>query len=168
MRIRTILGVLATTSLVALSASAEEGPGCRDEIHKLCPGMQKGDGKLRECVKAHKSELSPDCQQKLAQRHEKMQALLAVCADDLKQKCNDIVPGGGRKIMCLAAHEPTLAPACATAIKHGRQKHHAMKACHDDAQALCPNIPRGEGRLKACLEAHRAHLSPACGAALQG
>jgi Golgi apparatus protein 1 len=163
MRIQSVFGIVALSTLFVGSARADEG-SCHEQVSKLCAGMEPGDGKLHECVKAHKSELTPDCQAKIDKIHAKIEEVLAVCATDLKEKCADIVPGGGRKLMCLAAHEPTLSPACAAAVKNGKKKFHALRACRDDARTLCPNVPRHGGGVKACLEAHRAELSPACGA----
>ncbi len=37
------------------------GGACREDIHNLCPDVKPGEGRLKECIKAHFKALSPGC-----------------------------------------------------------------------------------------------------------
>lgn len=76
--IRTaLLGVSFATSSFAFAQSGpppapppgENAPGdfakvreaCHEDIVRLCKDVQPGDGRIRECLRAHKDELSDGC-----------------------------------------------------------------------------------------------------------
>ena len=68
MRTRTAL--IAFTALVSLSATAlaqdadqpRGGRGaCRDDVQKLCAGVDRGGGKIRECLTSNMDKLSDAC-----------------------------------------------------------------------------------------------------------
>lgn len=44
---------------------------CKADAQKLCEGVQPGGGRVWRCLDEHKSELSPGCQEKMAQRGKK-------------------------------------------------------------------------------------------------
>ena len=51
----------------------KEGP-CKEDRAKFCADVKKGKGRIKNCLKAHKDELTPACQQKLEKaekRHNK-------------------------------------------------------------------------------------------------
>jgi Cysteine rich repeat len=76
--IRTaLIGVALATSALAFGQSASPpGPpseggaadfakvreACHDDVERLCKDVKPGDGRLRECLRAHKDELSAGCQ----------------------------------------------------------------------------------------------------------
>jgi hypothetical protein len=77
--IRTaLIGVALATSALAFGQSASPpapppgagGAGefakvreaCHEDVERLCKDVKPGDGRLRECLHAHKDELSAGCQ----------------------------------------------------------------------------------------------------------
>ena len=74
---RTFVALLLTsTSLTALAepypetypppAAAGHARGalraaCGDDVARFCPGAKPGSGQIKECLKAHRNELSPEC-----------------------------------------------------------------------------------------------------------
>ena len=40
---------------------------CSADVKNLCDGLQPGGGRILQCMRTHKTELSPDCQSALAQ-----------------------------------------------------------------------------------------------------
>jgi hypothetical protein len=40
---------------------------CKDDVRKLCPDVKPGGGRIKECMAAHKDELSPTCHDALLQ-----------------------------------------------------------------------------------------------------
>jgi len=62
MRVRWLLalGLLG----LAPGAFAQERP-CMADAARLCPDVEPGEGAQMQCLKAHKSELSPACKKKV-------------------------------------------------------------------------------------------------------
>lgn len=113
--------LLATTMVlslflgsVAMAEHHEKGP-CFDEIKKLCPDMKMGEG-MGKCIHEKKSQLTPECQAKLAEKKEHMKARMhewgKACKDDVKKHCKDVQKGEGRVVDCLKSHLEGLTPAC--------------------------------------------------------
>ena len=71
----TLLGVALATSSLAFAQTPppapppEEGHGefvkvreaCHDDVERFCKGTTPGQGHFRECLRAHKDELSDGC-----------------------------------------------------------------------------------------------------------
>ena len=59
-------------ALVFAGTAAAEGPkprqACRADYERLCHGVKPGAGRIRDCFKAHRSEISPPCRAALAER----------------------------------------------------------------------------------------------------
>jgi len=51
-------------------ALAEEGPGraCKNDIKTLCGSVQPGGGRIRDCLRDHRSEVSQACKLAIADR----------------------------------------------------------------------------------------------------
>ena len=74
----TLFGVALATSSLAFAQSApppapppSEGESgdfakvreaCHQDVERLCKDVKPGDGRTRECLRAHKDELSAGCQ----------------------------------------------------------------------------------------------------------
>jgi hypothetical protein len=58
---------LAALSLAgpALAAQGEALSYCKSDVARLCPGVQMGGGRIINCLKGHKMELSVGCAQGL-------------------------------------------------------------------------------------------------------
>ena len=46
---------------------------CRDDIQKLCAGVERGGGKIRECLSSQIDKLSDSCRQRVESRAKKSQ-----------------------------------------------------------------------------------------------
>lgn len=62
----TCLGTLcACTARAQPPSSSGEAAAvrqaCREDFRKLCPGVRPGGGRIRDCMVAHRDELSPSC-----------------------------------------------------------------------------------------------------------
>ncbi len=78
---KTLLFVVAGLSLLTsnLAASQEAKPAvnmsalrsaCSDDVQKLCPNVKPGGGRIKDCMVAHKDELSPTCRDALLKAKE--------------------------------------------------------------------------------------------------
>jgi hypothetical protein len=71
------LGVAAGGLLafpVAMAADAASAPGggeamhaCKADVEKLCPGVKPGEGRIKQCLKEHRHDVSPECKKAIAE-----------------------------------------------------------------------------------------------------
>ena len=79
---KTCLVTLIAIFVPAL-ASAEPRPlreACAADLKTLCGSIQPGGGRIRECIKQHRAELSTDCKVAIADRMLERQAERATVA----------------------------------------------------------------------------------------
>jgi hypothetical protein len=115
MRSTTLLAQLLL--LVAASiAPAEQDHPCRTEVERLCPGVEPGDGRIRDCMRAHRLELSPDCRARFEERRalrlEQGARILLACKEDIEALCREVPIGEGRWRRCLTDNVDRLSAAC--------------------------------------------------------
>ena len=102
---------IAMLLLPSSMASAEMTGACLSDAKAMCPGVQPGGGKIRDCLKTHLKDLSAGCQAVV------LKAVNAkACAADVKQHCADIQPGEGRLEACMKAHVADVSDACKVAM----------------------------------------------------
>jgi Cysteine rich repeat len=104
------LGV-AMLLLPSSMASAEVTGACLSDAKKLCPGVQPGGGKIRDCLKTHVKDLSDDCKAVLLKA-----VNVKACADDVKKHCADVQAGEGRLEACMKSHVADVSDACKVAM----------------------------------------------------
>ncbi len=56
-------------------AVKEAHQACEDDIIMYCAGVQRGEGKVMQCLKANKSNLSSGCKMKLFEAEEEMKEI---------------------------------------------------------------------------------------------
>jgi hypothetical protein len=65
------LAAIAAAVLVPTLALAEPGAGmgpCKADLQSLCAGVQRGGGRIRDCMKEHRAQLSAACKVAIADR----------------------------------------------------------------------------------------------------
>ena len=92
-------------------ASAELTGACLKDAKAMCPGVEPGGGKIRECLKTHIKDLSDECKDVLVKA-----VNVKACADDVKKHCADVSAGEGRIETCLKSHVADLSDACKVAL----------------------------------------------------
>jgi len=50
------------------TAAREVHEACRNDVEKLCQGIQPGGGRILACLRSHEAELSPPCKAVLARK----------------------------------------------------------------------------------------------------
>ena len=126
------IGIIAVLGVLILSgvASAEKGiietfaEGCKAELETYCKGVKPGDGRLLACLYAQSDKISPRCEYAMydaaSQLERAITALTYVaneCRDDLKANCQNIEPGEGRLLDCLAKNDAKVSGRCKQAQK---------------------------------------------------
>jgi cysteine rich repeat protein len=104
-----------TCALVIVMASGAftqvEKP-CAGDVAKFCPEVQSGGGRIAQCLKQNKEQLSPGCKMHLLKVEELMKEVDQACEDDVTKFCSEVQPGGGRIAQCLKQNKKQLSFEC--------------------------------------------------------
>jgi hypothetical protein len=108
------LATLAAALLMAHSALAASAVtnACAADVKAQCADVKPGGGALKDCVKAHFSDLSADCQVAII----RAAAVGKACKADVKQFCADVKPGKGAMADCMKSHVADLSDGCKDAM----------------------------------------------------
>jgi hypothetical protein len=106
-----VAGLLCISSMTGTHAWAAGGNPCSQDITKFCKDVQKGGGRIADCLKQHENDLSAACKDHVAKR-EKSRELSQACKDDVAKLCKDVKPGDGRILGCLKEHKSELSAQC--------------------------------------------------------
>jgi cysteine rich repeat protein len=110
-------------TLVGGGGAFAQGPGaCQGDIQQFCKDVQPGGGRIAQCLKQHKQELSPECKTRIAEIAKQIKEVHEACEDDLLTFCPGIKPGGGRVAECLKANKDNLSDDCKAAISKVKEK----------------------------------------------
>lgn len=114
----------ACVALPAFGNPGEGGP-CREDMKKLCAGVEPGHGAIMKCMKEHEGQVSAACkahmEEKKGELKEKFGAAREACKGDVEKFCKDMKPGGGAIINCLKSHEAELSESCKSAAPKHRK-----------------------------------------------
>lgn len=114
--------------LLAASYSFAEAGGCTTDVQKFCAGVAAGDGRIKKCLKEHKTELSAECRtsdeeidtggrHRRGRHHGRAGHSLKDCREDFKKYCPGIKKGRGRLQRCLKQKgRAQLSPECSAAL----------------------------------------------------
>ena len=105
------LGVACMLLLAPAGAMAQQGAArqaCGADIKQMCAEVERGDGRLKACVKEHFGQLTASCQTALISNV----TITKACKADAQQKCGGIQPGGGRIQTCMKDHFTELTEPC--------------------------------------------------------
>jgi len=140
---------------------------CEQDVETFCAGVERGEGRIIECLKANFEQLSPQCAEKIGKMEKRREAIEAACGDDAQQLCPGLEGKQLRK--CMKSHRDELSPECEQVIgkhkKGGRHGKHnkgmpLMKKCGEDIAQYCEGV--GRDGMKECLNANWDSLSPTC------
>ena len=111
----SISAALSAALLLAASA-ADAAPSamakaCAKDIKSVCGDVKPGKGALKDCVKAHYNDLSPDCQVAIV----RAAAVGKACKADMKQFCGDS-KSGKAATACLQSHMAEVSDGCKDAV----------------------------------------------------
>ena len=95
----------------SMASSVELTGACLKDAKALCPGVQAGGGKIRDCLKTHITDLSDECKEVLVKAIN-----VKACADDAKKFCADVQAGGGALEACMKSHVADVSDACKVAM----------------------------------------------------
>jgi hypothetical protein len=94
---------------------------CADDAAKFCPNAKGVQGRM-QCLRDHKAELSPRCQERVQTMAAQAKGISGACESDVQRFCQDVAAGGGRIAECLHRHESELSPTCKDVLAQARSK----------------------------------------------
>ena len=100
------------------SATAQQGVtigACAADMRKLCPNVQPGEDRLRDCMDEHLYDASSLCVEALAKFAEVDEAR-SDCRSHLQQQCGSVQRGGGQFEACLKSAVASLSDSCKSAL----------------------------------------------------
>jgi hypothetical protein len=103
-----LCGALALLSTSTLAQNAQQA--CAGDIATYCSGMQQGEGRVAQCLRSHKDQLSPGCQRGMAQTTTLMKEVVQACEDDVHRYCAGAAPGTTKE--CLRTNFRQLSLGC--------------------------------------------------------
>lgn len=112
--------IIASALVVhAALAGAAERP-CRADIEKFCASVERGGGRVAECLQKHYEEISPECKERGEELRERAREVHEACKEDVSKYCKEVKPGQGRIHACLEEHDKELSAGCKAAMKPAR------------------------------------------------
>jgi len=71
-----LVGLFASSAVFAADAPAAAAAGpaveaCKADVQTLCPGVQPGDGRIKQCMMKNRSKLSDGCKAALKEQRAK-------------------------------------------------------------------------------------------------
>jgi hypothetical protein len=111
------LGVVS----VPVAGLAQGGPGagpCTADVARFCKDVERGEGRIRQCLQGHLPDLSPECRTHVASNEggQGRARFRTACRKELDSFCKDVTPGGGGLKRCLRSHEGELSADCKQAV----------------------------------------------------
>jgi len=99
----------------AMAQRRVEVGACVTDIRNLCPGIEPGNNRLRECMRGRIQDLSDSCLATIAKfaevhKHHKE------CRAQLDQQCGNVKREGGRFGDCLRSAVASLSDTCRDAL----------------------------------------------------
>ena len=110
-------GVFFLSLAGGVSAEEKDRP-CMADVEKLCKDVEKGEGRIKECLKKHESEVSAACKENMAKMTPKTGDMKDPCMADKEKLCKDVKPGEGAIMKCLKQHEGELSQGCKDTMGH--------------------------------------------------
>jgi len=156
---------------------------CEDDAKVLCEGVKEGEGRVQECLRKKRSQLSWDCQEELFRKEVEdagdlrlNAVLLRTCSGDKKKFCKDVKPGMGNAKECLekSRSETGFSTECKTKFEEMMARRATdfrldaklREMCRDDIEEVCgyekdslDSIAGYDGRVIECLQDYKDELN---------
>jgi len=100
--------------------------------------------------------------------------LITECESDINNYCDQVTPGNGRLLHCMAAHEDKISGQCNYALYQAASLLEQLSAavsyvaqeCQTEIQTLCSETMPGEGRILVCLDRQQEEVGAECKTAI--
>lgn len=111
--------------VLCLSSVSFAEKACRADVEKHCAGIEKGEGRIAQCLKTKEADLSAECKTEIANKKSKMKhamkGMSEACEADMETHCGDIEGGHGRMMKCMKENRSKFSEACKSEMKDMRK-----------------------------------------------
>eukprot|EP00238_Polyblepharides_amylifera_P013095 CAMPEP_0196572234 /NCGR_PEP_ID=MMETSP1081-20130531/2305_1 /TAXON_ID=36882 /ORGANISM="Pyramimonas amylifera, Strain CCMP720" /LENGTH=880 /DNA_ID=CAMNT_0041889479 /DNA_START=135 /DNA_END=2777 /DNA_ORIENTATION=+ len=170
-----------------IAADAMLSELCTDDAEVLCEGVKAGGGRIQECLRKKRAQLSWDCQEELFRKEVEdadnlslNAVLMRTCGKDKKKFCSDVKPGMGLAKKCLEdkRSDPDFSSECKVKFEEMmvrrasdfRLDANLREQCREDIEEVCgyekdslDTIAGYDGRVIECLQDYKDELIvPGC------
>lgn len=147
---------------------------CRSDLQTYCAGVERGGGRMLQCLKQHEAKLSPDCKGAIhrivttaGENNGGRLKLIPACRADIDSVCAGVEKGAGRIGKCLRENEAKLSKTCQGAIAEMKAERQALRqairqACAGDAATLCSTSLGEQKAVMQCLRQRQSEASAEC------
>lgn len=109
--------IFAATLICTMTITAQASPDpCKGDIETLCPEVEKGDGRVLECLRNKSAKVSPRCRAHWDTMKKEGQAIRKFCAEDRKKVCAE-AKSRADIVKCLDKNKEKITAPCKTAIE---------------------------------------------------
>jgi len=124
---RLLAAIALSTALIAvgLPAQAQWGEKCQADVEKLCAKVERGQGRIIQCLNEHSADLSADCKKAMEEakarrrkhagrsgRGRKGGGMRRVCNTDIEKFCKSALGKRQEMANCLNGHKSELTSEC--------------------------------------------------------
>jgi len=152
---------------------------CKADVEKFCDSTEKGEGRVHECLRKNKANLSLEC----AAQELKLNILqsedvrlrpgmLKDCSEEMAVYCKNVKPGGARVYKCLQSHmaKVDFSQQCRTRVAEkqaAQQSYYKLdfgikKSCQKVVNKLCAEAKspgHGKAAVLKCLVAKHDQMA---------
>jgi hypothetical protein len=96
----------------AKTSPVRRGDACHADIQKYCGAVEKGGGRVKQCIDKNRASFSEACQKQMAEHKARTEKKVEACRADVEKFCKGAQPGGGRLHRCLKENEANLSAPC--------------------------------------------------------
>jgi len=128
MKTLMFVSVLMLSNMALADNHGSKKGACAEDRAKFCAGVEKGKGRIAECLQKNESQLSEKCKKRVErrkQRKEKRQAeLQAACGSDISSLCS----GEERPVKCLRKNKEKVSEGCKSFLKSKKEQRKSRRA----------------------------------------
>jgi hypothetical protein len=117
-----VAGAVAAFFTTAHAQHGAASAACKEDVQKLCPDVQPGEGRVLQCLKTHQKDVSPKCANYMKQVKAEIKKVSDACEPDIEKFCWETPMGKGGIAKCLHQHSADLSPDCKTAVSKAKGK----------------------------------------------
>jgi hypothetical protein len=156
-----IVAALLVASPPTLSQEAHDSKGQEAQRSEARPPASVEPGGDRDAVGARSGGASEfDLRSRM---NAAIETVGDFCADDIREFCGNVTPGGGRLAMCMRAYEDQFGRRCRAVLEGvsraiDRSARRVTEMCWNEVRDLCGDADR----VGQCVVQKKASLSPLC------
>ncbi len=98
---------------------------CKEDVEKYCKDVQKGEGRIMQCLEKERDRLSSACKARV----DKKMAFQAACGSDMESYCPKARYDYKERRSCMRKNWDNFSEGCRTFLKEKKKKRGAKKDC---------------------------------------